>query len=91
MPGSRPGSEASTSLSPVGSKGKKPRKPQHSQHLPKVGTKTDNERLMHEEHEAILDTMGMGNVGKGTRTVIFVVGTIFLVCALVALIILVAL
>jgi hypothetical protein len=73
----------------VGSKGKKPRKPQHSQHLPKVGTKPDNKRLMHEEHGAILDTMGVGHAGKGSRTAIFVVGAIFLVCALVALIILV--
>jgi len=89
--GSRPGGPGSTSLSPVGSKGSKPRKPQHSQHLPKAGTKTDNERLMHEEHEAILDTFGMGNVGKGARTTVWVIGTILLVCALVALIILVAL
>jgi hypothetical protein len=73
----------------VGSKGKKPRKPQHSQHLPKAGTKTDNKRLLKEEHGAIADTMGMGNVGKGTRTVVFAIGAIFLVCALVALIILV--
>ena len=58
-------SRRSASLSPVGSKGSKPRKPQHSQHLPKAGTKTDNQRLMHEEHEAILDTLGLGNAGQG--------------------------
>jgi hypothetical protein len=74
---------------PVGSKGKKPRKPQHSQHLPKAGTKADNQRLLHEEHGAILDTMGMGNAGKGARTALWVVGALFLVCAIVALIILV--
>lgn len=73
----------------MGSKGKKARKPQHSQHLPKAGTKPDTQRLLHEEHGAMLDTMGLGNAGKGTRTAIFVVGAIFLVCALVALIILV--
>ena len=73
----------------MGSKGSKPRKPQHSQHLPKPGTKADNDRLLHEEHGAILDTMGLGNAGKGTRTAVWVIGALFLVCAIVALIILV--
>ena len=74
----------------VGSKGKKPRKPSHSQHLPKVGTKTEEERMMHEEHQAILDTMGMGGLGKGGRSVVWIVGILMLVAAIVALIILVA-
>jgi hypothetical protein len=73
----------------VGSKGKKPRKPQHSQHLPKVGSKTETQRLMHEEHSAMADTMGLGNAGKGARTVVYVIGGILLVCAIVALLILV--
>jgi hypothetical protein len=73
----------------VGSKGSKPRKPQHSQHLPKPGTKADNERLLHEERGAILDTMGMGNAGTGARTAIWVIGALFLVCAIAALLILV--
>jgi hypothetical protein len=72
----------------VGSKGKKARKPQHSQHLPKAGTKTDQQRLMHEEHEAILDTMGLGGVGKGTKTAVWVVGALLLVGAIVGLVIL---
>ena len=72
----------------VGSKGSKPRKPTHSQHLPKAGTKTDNERLMHEEHQAIMDTMGMGGAGKGSKTVIWTVGAILLIGALAGLIIL---
>ena len=79
----------SASLSPVGSKGSKPRKPQHSQHLPKAGTKPDTQRLMHEEHGAILDTMGMGNAGKGARTAVWVIGALFLVCAILAFIVLV--
>ena len=70
----------------MGSKGKKPRKPQH---LPKVGSTTETKRLMHDEHSAMADTMGLGNAGKGTRTAIYVVGTILLVCALLALLILV--
>ena len=74
--------------SPVGSKGKKARKPQHSQHLPKAGTKTDQQRLMHEEHGAILDTMGMGGAGKGTKSAVWVVGALLLVGAVLAFIVL---
>jgi hypothetical protein len=73
---------------PVGSKGKKARKPSHSQHLPKAGTKTDQQRLMHEEHGAILDTMGMGGAGKGAKTAVWVIGALLLVAAIVALVIL---
>jgi len=72
----------------VGSKGKKPRKPSHSQHLPKAGTKTDTQHLMHEEHQAMLDTMGLGGAGKGTRGVVWVVGALLLVGAIVGLVIL---
>jgi hypothetical protein len=73
----------------VGSKGKKPRKPQHSQHLPKVGSTTETKRLMHEEHSAMADTMGIGNTGKGTRTVVYVIGAILLICAILALLVLI--
>jgi hypothetical protein len=72
----------------VGSKGSKPRKPSHSQHLPKPGTHEDTERLMHEEHQAIMDTMGLGNAGKGVRAVMWVVGTLALIGAIVTLVIL---
>jgi hypothetical protein len=72
----------------VGSKGSKPRKPKHSQHLPKAGTKADNERLLHEEHQAIMDTMGMGGAGTGSRAVVWTVGALLLFGALAGLIIL---
>jgi hypothetical protein len=49
----------------VGSKGSKPRKPSHSQHLPKVGTKTENRRLLREEQHAIGETVGAGSVPWG--------------------------
>ena len=42
----------------MGSKGSKPRKPKHSQHLPKAGTRPSNERLLHEERQAVFDTVG---------------------------------
>jgi hypothetical protein len=72
----------------VGSKGSKPRKPTHSQHLPKAGTKVDNQRLMHEEHQAIMDTMGMGGAGRGSRSVVWVVGVLLLIGAIAGLIVL---
>jgi hypothetical protein len=72
----------------VGSKGKKPRKPSHSQHLPKVGTRTEEQRMMHEEHEAMLDTMGLGGLRKGGRGVVWIVGAVMLAAAIVGLVIL---
>jgi hypothetical protein len=72
----------------VGSKGKKPRKPRHSQHLPKAGTKTDNARLLHEEHGAIGDTMGLGHASKGAKGTVYVVGAILLIAAVIAFIVL---
>ena len=84
-----PGGRARPLLWPaVGSKGKKPRKPSHSQHLPKVGTRTEEQRMMHEEHDAILDTMGMGGLGKGGRSVVWIVGAVMLAAAIVGLVIL---
>ncbi|HEY3721918.1 MAG TPA: hypothetical protein VGN59_01020 [Acidimicrobiia bacterium] len=72
----------------MGSKGKKARKPQHSQHLPKVGSKTETSRLMHEEHGAIADTMGIGHAGTGSRSAVFVIGGILLALAVISLVIL---
>lgn len=82
--GSRPG----LPCLPVGSKGKKARKPSHSQHLPKAGTKTDQQRLMHEEHGAILDTMGLGGAGRGAKSAVWIIGGLLLVAAIAALVIL---
>ncbi len=72
----------------MGSKGKKPRKPSHSQHLPKVGTAPETQRLLHEEHQAILDTMGVGSAGKGLKAAVWVVGALLVVGALAGFIIL---
>jgi hypothetical protein len=43
---------------------------------------------MHEEHEAMLDTFGMGNAGKGARSAVWVVGAVLLVAAVIAFVIL---
>ena len=58
------------------------------QHLPKVGTKTETNRLMREEHGAIADTMGIGHSGKGGRSAVFLIGGILLALAVISLIIL---
>lgn len=60
----------------MGSKGGKARKPEHSQHLPKVGSATENERLLHEEQQAVLGQMGVRNAPAGVKiglTAVFVV------------------
>jgi hypothetical protein len=61
----------------MGSKGSKPRKPKHSQHLPKVGTTTENERLLHEERHAIGDVMGLGSSPVLRAVVIGIVALLF--------------
>ncbi|MSO37048.1 MAG: hypothetical protein EXQ69_02225 [Acidimicrobiia bacterium] len=70
----------------MGSKGSKPRKPTHSQHLPKVGTSTESERLIHEEHQAILDTMGLGNAPSWLKSAFWILGLLMFVGAILGLI-----
>ena len=72
----------------MGNKGSKPRKLRHSQHLAKVGTATENERLLHEEREAVLDQMGVGNAPAGVRIAVVAVAVVLFIgaiCGLVAL------
>jgi hypothetical protein len=61
----------------MGRKGGKPSKPEHSQHLPKVGSADENERLLHEEREAVLGQFGArGTVAKTIVTVVVVVAVV---------------
>lgn len=69
----------------MGSKGSKPRKPKHSQHLPKVGSATEDERLLHEEREAVLAQMGVGNAPSGVKVGVTAVVVILIVAALLGL------
>jgi hypothetical protein len=69
----------------MGSKGDKIRKPEHSQHLPKVGTAIENERLLHEEQHAVLAQMGVGDAGRGVKSVVVVVAVLLVVGALLGL------
>jgi hypothetical protein len=69
----------------VGSKGAKARKPEHSQHLPKVGSATENERLLHDEQHAVLDQMGVGHAGRGVKGLVALVAIVLVGCAVVGL------
>ena len=73
----------------MGSKGDKPRNPKHSQHLPKVGSAIENERLLHEEREAVLGQMGMRNAPSGVKIAITAVVVILIVAAILALLLIV--
>jgi hypothetical protein len=75
----------------MGSSGSKPRKKKsHSspQHLPKVGTATENERLLHEEQHAVASQMGLGNASSGVKTIAFVVIILIVVSAILGLLLL---
>ena len=69
----------------MGSKGNKIRKPDHSQHLAKVGTATEDERLLHEEQHAVLAQMGVGDAGRGVKSLVVVVAIVLVVGALLGL------
>lgn len=73
----------------MGRKGSKPRKPEHSRHLPKVGTATENEWSLHEEREAVLDQMGVGDASSVTKIVVTAVVVVFMVGAILGLLVLV--
>jgi hypothetical protein len=73
----------------MGSKGRKPRKPEHSQHLPKVGSATENERLLHDERQAVLGQMGMGNASSATKLVVTVIVVVLVVSALLGFLLIV--
>jgi hypothetical protein len=69
----------------MGSKGARPRKAEHSLHLPKVGTATENERLLHDEQRAVLDQMGVGHASRGVKRVVAVVAVVLVGAAIVGL------
>lgn len=75
----------------MGSSTSKPRKKKkggaqhHPQHLPKVGSATENEHLLHEEQQAVFAQMGFGGAGSGTRTLVTVVIVVMVVGALLGL------
>jgi hypothetical protein len=74
----------------MGSSTSKPRRKKkgaqhHPQHLPKVGSATENERLLHEEQHAVMEQMGFGGAGTGAKTFITIVIVVLVVGALLGL------
>jgi len=75
----------------MGSSTSRPRKKKkgaqqhHPQHLPKVGSATENERLLHEEQHAVLDQMGFSGAGTAAKTFITIVIVVLVVGALLGL------
>ncbi|MDZ4827882.1 MAG: hypothetical protein SGJ13_15685 [Actinomycetota bacterium] len=69
----------------MGSKGSKPRKPKHSQHLPKAGTAPSNQRLQHEEQQAVFDTVGLGGASPVVKYVVIAVVAVLFVGAIFSL------
>ena len=73
----------------MGSSGSKPRKKKKSnnpQHLPKVGTATENERLLHEEQQAVASQMGMGNMSSSSKRILLGVVAAIIVITIISLI-----
>ena len=63
----------------------------HPQHLAKVGT-SSHDAAVHEqqlERDAVMDTMGLGNLGPVGKTVMWVIGALFFAAAIVALLVLI--
>jgi hypothetical protein len=73
----------------MGSRGSKARKPEQSQHLPKVGTPSENERLLHEERQAVLGQMGVRNSWLGAKIAVTAVVVVFIVAAILGLLLIV--
>ena len=74
----------------MGSSGsKKSRKGGKRQHLEKVGQHSHNAAVQEQRRErsAVMDVMGMGGSGGAGRTVVWTIGAILLIMAIVALII----
>ena len=77
----------------MGSSGmKKKRKGGKRQHLDKVGEHSHDAAKAEQQREraAMMDVMGLGGSGRGSRAFVAVVGTLLLVIAIVALILWVA-
>ena len=71
----------------MGSKGSKPRKPTHTQHLPKVGTRSEIEYEQHEEREAVLDVLGVGDSSPWLKYTVVIIGILLLIGAIGGLIV----
>ena len=71
---------------PVGRANSKPRKGTH-EHLAKVGSAPDLQTEGQRERSAVMDVMGLGNLGPTAKSVLFGLAALVLIVAIVALII----
>ena len=73
----------------MGSSRSRPRRkkgePLHPDHLPKVGSSTENERLLHEEQHAVMEQMGLGGAGTGAKAIVTGLIVVLVVGALIGL------
>ena len=63
----------------------------HPQHMAKVGTHS-HDAAVHEqqlERAAVMDTMGLGNLGPTGKAVVWIIGALLFACAIAALLVLI--
>ena len=70
----------------MGRANQRPRKAKHD-HLSKVGSAPDLRTEGQRERSAVLDVMGMGNLSQTTKAILFGLGVLILVAAIVAFLI----
>ncbi len=71
----------------MGRANERPRKGKKPQHLAKVGSTDDLRTEGARERSAVMDVMGLGNLNAGVRSVLFAIGVLILVAAIVAFVI----
>jgi hypothetical protein len=72
----------------MGSSGQKRRKKtKHPQHLTKVGHESTQQK-MHEDHQGMMDTMGVGGLSPATRNIIIGVVALLFIGGIIGLLIL---
>jgi hypothetical protein len=64
------------------------RKGSDHHHLPKVGSAPELEHDGQRERAAVMDVMGLGNLGPGAKAALFWVGVLIMAVAIIALLIL---
>ena len=72
----------------MGRANSRPRKKKQREHLPKVGSADELVEEGRRDRSAIMDVMGLGNLSEGTRQAVFWIGTLLMVAAIIALVIL---
>ena len=72
----------------MGRANSKPRKKGKHQHLPKVGSAPELAHDGQRERAAVMDVMGLGNLGAGARSALFFLAALILIGGIVGFVIL---